>query len=240
MQNFQAWTSKVSLTMQRLRAVGESSSNGAARARYNGARWRARPKGLEGMSTESKKPNEPGAETKPARSAAGRQGGTELWSPPLEPDGLAQLREILFGPTVRDVERRLQRADAHLIARAQELELEHRRRIDVVEAHLRKETEMLGARFERESVEKGETVRAIAREQRETTAAVDQRMSKLEETILRVQRELRDQLLDQAKQFLDEIHQLRREMAETLERELGLAQRLLAEEAGYGAGPAPH
>jgi hypothetical protein len=197
------------------------------------------------MTTEPKHPNDPKTGSEPAKVAsepakallARQASSTEAWSQAIEPDGLIQLREILFGATVRELERRLQRADAHLVARAQELELEHRRRVDVVENHLRKEAQMLGTRFERESTEKSEAIRAVAREQREAATALEQRMSKLEDSMLRVQRELRDQLLEQAKQFLDELHQLRRELAETFEREFGLAQRMLAEEAGYGAEP---
>lgn len=143
---------------------------------------------------------------------------------PASPEGtesLAQLREILVGATVRDLERRLVRAEAHMTARTQELEQESRRRMDVIESHMRKESDALTARLERELVQTSESIRAVMREHRESITAADQRASKLEESLVRAQRDLRDQLLQQAKKFLDDLQHLRRELTETLERELG-------------------
>ncbi len=145
-------------------------------------------------------------------------------SPPPAPaneasDGLAQLREILVGATVRELEKRVARAEAHMAARAYELEQESRRRMEVLESHLRRESDALTARLERELGQIGEAIRSATREHRESIAAADQRASKLEESVVRAQRELREQLLQQAKQFLDELQQHRREVTETLESE---------------------
>jgi hypothetical protein len=135
-------------------------------------------------------------------------------------DGLAQLREILLGGTVRDLERRVARAEAHMTSRANEIELESRRRMEMIESHLRKESDALTSRLERELVQTNEAVRSVTREHRESISAVDQRGAKLEDAIMRAQREVREQLLQQAKRFLDELQSLRREVIETLEREL--------------------
>ncbi len=153
---------------------------------------------------------------------------------PLEgPDALGQLREILVGATVRDLERRLARAEAHMSARSLELEEEGRRRMEVIESHLRKESDALTARLERELVQTNEAIRAVTREHRESIAAADQRASKVEESLVRAQREFREQLLQQAKGFLDELVRLRREVTDTLERELGLAE-IAFEQGAYG------
>ncbi len=136
-------------------------------------------------------------------------------------DGLAQLREILVGSTVRELERRMARAELHMTNRANDIELESRRRIEVIESHLRKESDALTVRLERELVQANEAIRAIAREHRESITTVDQRAAKLEEAVTKAQREVRDQLLQHAKRFLDELQQIRREVLETLERELG-------------------
>jgi hypothetical protein len=150
-----------------------------------------------------------------------------------EPGGsLVQLREILFGAAQRELERRLARIDAHLAARSQDLDQESRRRVEVLEAHVRKDTEMLTARLERELSERGDAVRAMGREHRESMSALEQRVARLEETLVHAQRDLRNQMLEQAKSFLDEIRRLRLELNETLEQELGLAEG--AEEGGVG------
>jgi hypothetical protein len=165
--------------------------------------------GGKGHTTEERKtPARPPVESRPP--------------PSVDPaDGLAQLREILVGATVRDLERRLARAELHMSGRSNELEQESRRRMEVIETHLRKESEALTIRLERELVQINESIRAVTREHRESIAAVDQRAAKLEEAIAKAQRDVRDQLLQQAKRFLDELQQLRREVTETLERELG-------------------
>ena len=148
-------------------------------------------------------------------------------------DGLAKLREILFGGSQRELERRMGRAELHLTARASELEQEIRRRLEVLESHMAKETEAITARLERDAVERGDQLRAITREHRESATALEQRVAKVEEAILHTQRELRQELLAQAKSFLDELHDIRREFAEMLEPELG-RELGAPEETGHG------
>ncbi|HVJ14348.1 MAG TPA: hypothetical protein VM686_02865 [Polyangiaceae bacterium] len=167
------------------------------------------------------KSQEPGPEERKAQPS--RPIG-EARSLSLEgPDALNQLREILVGAAIRDLERRVARAEAHMAARAHELEEESRRRMEVIESHMRKEGEALSARMERELTQTNESIRALTKEHRETIATAEQRVAKLDDSLVRAQRELRDQLLQQAKRFLDELTRLRHEVTETLERELGVA-----------------
>jgi hypothetical protein len=124
-------------------------------------------------------------------------------------DSIEQVREILVGAVQRDLERRLVRTEAHLSARSTEVQQETRRRTDVIEAHLRKEVKVLSARLDGELTELKEGLRAI-----------DQRVSRLEEALSRAQHELRGEILEQAKTFLDELQTTRTELTEALEREL--------------------
>jgi hypothetical protein len=176
------------------------------------------------MSTKSEERSKPSSETKVAspteaqQKAAAQPSRREV---PEAADSLEQLREILFGAIYRELERRLTRGDAHLVARANELEQEARRRTEVLEAHVRQEIETLAGRLERELIDRAENTRSVAREHRESVTALEQRVAKVEDTLVRAQREIRQQLLEQAKSFLDEIQRVRHEIAETLERELG-------------------
>ena len=147
-----------------------------------------------------------------------------------EDAGLDQIREILFGPMVRELERGLLRLDAHLATRARDLEEESRRRTEVLESHLRNETTAISARLDRELSEIGEGLRKIGREQREAIAGVEHKLARLEESNARNDRELRQQLLEQAKSFLDEVQRLRKELFATLQQELGLLERDGAED----------
>ncbi len=193
--------------------------------------------------TQPQKPSSPAGKGPPPSTGGASSRGEE---PPRGPrkqngegegevrlDSLGQLREILFGQAQRELERRIARADAHLVSRAHDLEEESRRRLDTLEQHLVKETEALTTRLERELVERGDLLRAITREQRESQTSLDQRLKKIEEAVIHAQRELRQDLLAQAKRFMDELHRLRQEFAQTIERELGLAEGDL-EDLGHG------
>jgi hypothetical protein len=147
-------------------------------------------------------------------------------------DGIDQIREILVGAIQRELERRVARAEAHLTMKANELQQEARRRTEVVETHLKKETDALSARVQADGVETKDALRALGREQREAFSAMEQRIAKLEDALGQAQHSLRQELLDQAKSFLDELHQMRAELSETLERELGSLEEL-GEEPPY-------
>jgi hypothetical protein len=146
-------------------------------------------------------------------------------------EGLEQIREIVVGDFERDVERRLARIEGSLA----EVPQEARRRMEVIEAHLRKEIEALSGRAGTETVDTRDAVHAL-----------EQRMTKLEDMIAKQQQALRQEILDQAKLFLDELHGLRAELTELVDRELGTIESEGGEEplrrerrADLGESPAP-
>jgi len=134
------------------------------------------------------------------------------------PLGLDQIREILFGTIVRELERRMARADVHMSTRSKEIEQEARRRTEVVEGHVRTEIAALASRVERALVETADALRSVVRENRDAIGAIEKRLAKVEESGAGAQRELRNQMLDQAKSFLDELRHLRAELLEALEQ----------------------
>ena len=136
------------------------------------------------------------------------------------PEGLDQVREILFGAFQHELERRLARAEVHLNTKVNDLQQEARRRIEMIEGHLRKETDALSARLEAELADVKNSLRTMAREQHQSGAAVEQRIAKAEESLVRVEHDLRQNILDQTESFLDELQQVRADMSQTLEREL--------------------
>jgi hypothetical protein len=136
------------------------------------------------------------------------------------PVGIDQIREILFGAIFRELERRLNRADMHLGARTKEIEQEARRRTEVLESHLRAEMGALATRAEQGFIEAGDALRSSSRDGREAISALEKRMSKAEEASALALRELRSQVHEQAKSFLDELQHLRKELLATLKEEL--------------------
>jgi hypothetical protein len=148
-------------------------------------------------------------------------------------EGLARLREIIFGAASREIEQRLARIEAHLAARADELLQELRRRTEMIEGRLRHEAETLSSRLDKEHASQVEAMTAASRETHEAVGAIDQRLDRLEDGLAQALREGRKQILDQAHAFLDELHRVRGEMTVTIERELALAR---GEEPAAGAG----
>lgn len=136
-------------------------------------------------------------------------------------DGIEQIREVLFGATQREIERRLARVESHFAARLSEVQQESRKRTEVIEAHMQKELDTLAVRTQSEIVELREALRGFTRERRDASSTLEQRIAKAEESLSTALHELRQQILDQAKAFLDELQRQRTELTETLERELG-------------------
>jgi archaellum component FlaC len=151
-------------------------------------------------------------------------------------NSLEQVREILFGPQHRELARRLSRMDAHSAAQAEELRSEARRRLDALEQHVSREFEALSAALEAQRSAQVEAQSSAAREARESVALLEQRVKRLEEITARSQREFRQQLLDQAKSFIDEVRRMRDELGATVERELAGARGDVATEAAPEEG----
>ncbi|WP_438023150.1 hypothetical protein [Sorangium sp. So ce233] len=135
-------------------------------------------------------------------------------------NSLEQVRDILCGAQLRELARRLSHTDAQLAVQAEELRSEARRRLDVLEAHVRKEIEALGATLEAQRAASACTLGNVARESREAIASFEQRIQRLEDLVTRTHREFRQQFLEQSKSFLDETRRTRDELSATFEREL--------------------
>jgi hypothetical protein len=139
-------------------------------------------------------------------------------------NGLEQVREILYGPQNRNFARRLARTDARISAQAEELGSEMRRRLEVLETHVHKESEALIALMDNQESTQTETLNTLARESREAIALLEQRVKKLEEGIARAHRDFGQQILDQAKVFIDEVRRMRHELRTAFEHELAAVQ----------------
>jgi hypothetical protein len=139
-----------------------------------------------------------------------------------ESAGLDRIREILFGTTQRELERRVLRVDTQSNTRLIELEQETRRRLEMLEAHVKRETETVVGHLERELSATSETLRKLAREHREALGEVEDKLARVEEAASSEQRELRHQLLEQAKTYLDELQRVRKDLMSSIQEQIGL------------------
>jgi hypothetical protein len=160
-------------------------------------------------------------------------------------DGIDRVREILLGDIVAELERRLARLDYLITHRNQELHHDVRTRTDVLEAHVRKELEVQLARAGNDTAQLNDALRIAREENREAITRVEKRLTRLEErfesAIARVERETREQLLAQAKTFIEELERMRTQLRAGMLHELGIDQDSFEEEGGHaGASSAPH
>lgn len=192
--------------------------------------------------TQDKEGAEPPSEPAPARGnrrASSTEKSTE------SEDGIDRVRQILLGDVVAELERRLARLDYLITHRNQEVQHDVRNRTDVLEAHVRKELQAQAAHAGHENGELTAALRAAREEHREGITHIEQRLTRIEErleaSIARVERETREQLLAQAKSFIEELERTRNQLRVAIARELGLEPESFEEGNEHaGAWPAPH
>jgi DNA anti-recombination protein RmuC len=160
-------------------------------------------------------------------------------------DGIEQVREILLGDVIAELERRLARLDHLITHRTQEVHHVVRTRTDVLEEHLRKELQAQSSRAANEKTRFDEAIRTTRDEHRGVLARIEQRISQLEErldgTIARIEREVRDQVLAQSKTFIDELERVRVQLRAGIARELGMDPEAFDEQDQHaGAWAASH
>jgi hypothetical protein len=195
---------------------------------------------------EAQAPPEPAPSPRPRRTGAGDKPADAAESRHSAENGagLERIRDILLGDILVELERRLARLDSYIANRSSELQHDVRHRTDVLEAHMRKE---LGAVADRQAHDSGEAqslIRSLRGENRDAFGQLEQRIARLEErletSIARVERESREQVLAQAKSFLEELERVRNQLRAALVRELGLEPEPLEEGEHAGTWAASH
>ena len=150
------------------------------------------------------------------RPAAQRDGGGT--AEVLGSGNLDQVREILFGAQSRGVEKRLARLEEELPKRVAEMREELKRGIATLEAYARHEIDSLNERLRAESKERGAGDEDLSRRLDEAGKTLRKEISGLDERSTAAQRDLRQQLLDQAKRLDDEIQRRSDDLAAALAR----------------------
>lgn len=155
-----------------------------------------------------------------ASARAEPEGAVAQAAPPA--GNLDQVREILFGAHYRELERKLLRLEGHIASQGNELRGEARRLVQALETHVNKEIEAVGAQRDADRSAQMDALSHLAREARDTALALEQRITKLEDGLARSQREFRQQILEEAKGFVEQTRSLREELGAMLQRELAM------------------
>jgi hypothetical protein len=153
-------------------------------------------------------------------SSNAKTAGSDGQAPGTE--NLDKVRDILFGGTMRENDRRFSRLEERLVQETAELKEEVRKRLAVLEQFVKHEVESLADRLRTEQDERVDADKDHARELREMGKASEKKAGQIEDHVARVQRELRQQLLElhqnvseDLRSRADEIHaRLAKEAAE--------------------------
>jgi hypothetical protein len=131
---------------------------------------------------------------------------------------LDQVREILFGSQSRSLDKRLARLEEELPKRVAEIRDDLKRSLAGLETYARTEIDSLNERLRVEGKERGKQDNDLASRLDETGKAVRHEALQLDERSSAAQRELRAQLLDQAKRTSEEIQRRSDELTAALVR----------------------
>jgi hypothetical protein len=131
---------------------------------------------------------------------------------------LDKVRDILFGAQVRESDRRFARMEEKLAKDNDDLRAEVRKRLDALEAYIKAELETLTDRLKSEETSRTEAVADVAQGLKEAVKNFDKRVAQLDDQMLKGQRDLRQQLLDQSNRFTDDLQQTQNTAATQLER----------------------
>jgi len=120
---------------------------------------------------------------------------------------LDKVRDILFGGQARDIDRRFQRLEERLLKETADLKDDVRKRMTALEQFVKQESATLAERIKTEHDERTDATKDLARDARETVKAFEKKTGQLDDQVGRVQRELRQQILDARQSLTDDLRQ---------------------------------
>ena len=129
-----------------------------------------------------------------------------------------KIRDILFGTQMRDYESRFARLEETLIKETLEIRETSRRRFEQLESYIHKEFETVQARFKTERDDRTDVDSQHARELKELADATNRRIRDLDDRGTSIERDLRNSLLQQARDLTEEIRARHEEVSALLDR----------------------
>ena len=152
--------------------------------------------------------------------AAGRA-ETESRTPQVIKGGggnVDKIRDILFGSQMRDYESRFASLEEALLKETSDIRETSRRRIDQLENYLKAEFEALQNRLKSEREERADMGSQQSRELKEASESLSRRLRDFDDRGAAVERDLRAQLLQQSKEFNDQLRARHDEIGTLLEK----------------------
>ena len=183
-----------------------SRTSRAARSRGASVRFKERP--VRAMKNDQN--------ANPPRPAPG---DGKVPADELGAGSLDKVRDILFGAQVRDADKRFARLEERIAKESAELKDDVRKRLGVLEQFVKHEIESLADRLKAEHEARTDADKDLSRELRDTSKANEKKFGQVDDQVARVQRELRQQLLDTQQKTSDEIQRQAQEIMARVARE---------------------
>ena len=132
------------------------------------------------------------------------------------PDGgnIDQIRDILFGKSMKEYEKRFNQLEEHLSSELSLMREESKKMFNTLESYVKEELNSIGKQLKNEAQERGEADTKITAEK----DALAKRHSEFEKESTEVHSEIRRQILELTKKTSDELSSARKELMDTLKK----------------------
>ena len=135
-----------------------------------------------------------------------------------EPENIDKIRDILFGSKERQYEQKFSTIETAIHKEIGDLRNETKKALGSLENYVKKELASLTDQMRTEKDERLESNDALAGKIEEARRALDRKLSQLSDKTVAGQRDLQEQLLQQSKNLLEEIHDRHESLSADLER----------------------
>jgi hypothetical protein len=153
-----------------------------------------------------------------AESTAGQSGRQASISVPDEGAGnVEKIRDILFGTQMREYESRFARLEENLVKEIQGLRDDTRKHFEVLETHIKNEIEAVQKRLKSERDERTDSSEQAARDVAALGNALGRKISEVDDRTAEADSQLRLELLQQSKEFMENLRSSHNEMAALLD-----------------------
>jgi hypothetical protein len=151
-------------------------------------------------------------------SSAGQTGRQAATAAPDEGAGnVEKIRDILFGTQMHEYESRFARLEENIVKEIHGVREDTRKHFEALEAHVKNEIEALQRRLKSERDERTDSSEQAARDVATLGNALGRKISELDDRTAEADRQLRLELLQQSKEFLENLRSNRDEMAALLD-----------------------
>lgn len=136
-----------------------------------------------------------------------------------EDGNIDKIRDILFGSQTRDFERRFQRMEDRLSKEISDMREETQKKLDTLESYIKSEIKSLTERLVSEQNMRADAVRKVEDQLKDLAHNFDKKVTTINEQTAKAESDLRQQILTQSKNLLEEMQKRHNDLLGTLELE---------------------